>query len=579
MASTTSTISSTNSMSGLDSTYQTIITNLMNIESQPLTALSTKRDTLSQMKGVYTDLQTSLDSLLSAVRPLRSSDPFYNLNPGRKISITNQTSGSTVLSAAVNSNATPGSYNLTNIVLAKTNTVQSDPQTYSDQELGFSGDILIGGYANREIGSFTGNTVLNNAAVSSSVDSGQQELGTGSYYIETRTSSGTKQFRVVNADGTAQSIRSGSDSTVFTSGWQSMPATGSYDTGRGLSINFTGVYAPGTKGNGAAVVSYKAKGTTLSIEADDSLIEIASKINNATYASGSETNASVVNGSLILSSILSGKNHPIIASGTVLDSLGITSGGTFKYVTSSGSDASFKVNGISVTRSQNTNLSDVINGVTINLASDADGKTATINVTGDTSSQKSTINDFLTKFNSLQTYLTGKTAVTKGSDGTYTRGSLAGDSMVNSLKSDLSKLFTASSTNSGSLSKLRDIGITLDENNKAVISDSTKLENALTNKFSDVKSLLDSVMGTIYNKLSRYSGSTSGYITSAISSTQKEMDNANNSITDMSARLKVKQQQLIDQYASAQTTITMLTYQQTQMAYVYNSMSSAAATA
>jgi flagellar hook-associated protein 2 len=560
-------------MSGLDSSYQTIITNLMNIESQPLTALNTKRDTLSQMKGIYTDLQTSLDSLLSAIRPLRSSDPFYNLNPGRKVSITNQTSGSTVLSAAVNSNATPGSYSITDITLAKTHIVQSDPQTYSDQELGYSGDIIVGGYADRAVASFTGNTVLDNAVVTSGVDSGQQELGTGIYYIETRTSGGTKQFRVVDADGTAQSIRSGSNASTYTSGWQSMPASGSFDTGRGLSLNFTGDYAPGTKGSGAAVVSYKAKGTTLAIEADDSLIEIASKINNATYASGSEINASVVNGSLILSSKLSGVNHSIIASGSVLDRLGVTGGGTFKNETSSGSDAFFKVNGISVTRSQNSNLSDVINGVTINLASDATGKTATINVTGDTTSQKSTINDFLTKFNSLQTYVTGKTAVTKNADGTYTRGALAGDSMINSLKGDLSKLFTAPSTNSGSLSKLREIGITLDDNNKAVISDASKLENALTNKFSDVKSLLDSVMGTIYNKLSRYTGSTSGYITSAITATQKEMDQTVDSIATMNTRLTVKQQQLIDQYASAQTTITLLNYQKTQMAYVYNAIS------
>lgn len=564
-------------MSGLDTTYQTIINNLMTIESQPLTALNTKRDTLSQTKGIYTDLQSALDSLLSATRPLRSSDAFYNLNPGRKVSITDLASGSTVLSAAVNSNATPGAYSITDIVRAKFHTIQSDVQTYSDQELGLQGDVLLGGSASRSIASFSGNTVVSSADVSSAIGSGQQELGTGTYYLETRTSGGVQQFRLVDADGNAQSIRSVSSSTTYTSGWQSLPASGSLDTGRGLTLNFTGNFAAGTKGNGAAAVSYQAQGTTLTIEADDNLTEIASKINGATYASGNELSASIVNGSLILTTKWSGTNHSILASdangGNVLASLGLTNGdGSFKNVTSTGSDASFKVNGIPVTRSQNTNLTDVINGVTLNLASDAEGKSATINVTGDTTTQKNTINDFLTKFNSLQTYLTGKTAVTKNSDGTYTRGALAGDSMVISLKNDLSRLFTASSTNSGTLKKLRDIGITLDDKNQAVISDSSKLENALTNNFNNVKTLLDDVMGTINNKLSRYSGSTSGYINTAIKSTQKQMDDANNSITEMNARLAVKRQQLIDQYAAAQATIEALTSEKSQLVTLYNAI-------
>ena len=62
----------------------------------------------------------------------------------------------------------------------------------------------------------------------------------------------------------------------------------------------------GTKGSGAASVAYTAKGTTLDIVSEDSLVDIASKINNASYPTGNEVLASIVDNQLILTAKYSG---------------------------------------------------------------------------------------------------------------------------------------------------------------------------------------------------------------------------------------------------------------------------------
>ena len=180
-------------------------------------------------------------------------------------------------------------------------------------------------------------------------------------------------------------------------------------------------------------MDYTAKGATIDVAEDDTLIDIAYNINHATYADGNEITATIVNKQLILSNARSGEGHLIqandVSGSSVLNDLGILNGTSFKNVMQTPTSAKFTVNDLEVTRSTNTNLTDVIQGVTINLASDAEGKSATITVKADASSEQSTIQGFVTQFNSLQTYLKAKTATTKNSDGTYTRGALAGDNM------------------------------------------------------------------------------------------------------------------------------------------------------
>ncbi len=558
------------SMTNLDPVFTSLISNLMLLERQPLARLTQQRDDLAVKRAVYIDLKSRMDALKTSVSSLKSDEAFYNFAPGRKVSFTNVETGFTIASAAVSTSAVPGEYNITNISLAKEHRVRSDQQLSSNQELGLSGSIVMGGQELRSVAAEASNATISTFE-NAQPNIGQQELGSGSYFVETRLSSGVQQFRVVDSNGTSVSIQT-TGGTSFTASWQTLPAAGTFDTGRGLKFNVSSDFVEMTKGNGAASINYTAQGATLSIELTDTLEGIASKINNASYAANQGVKASIVDKQLILTAQQSGTAYSVVASGDVLQSLGVlTDLGGFKNQMQAGLNATFNVNGLPVVRSSNTGLSDVVSGVTINLASDAQGKSATMMITGDTSPQKSAITDFLTKFNSLTSYIGQKIAVTKNADGSFTRGALSSDQAVSSFRYDMFRMVGGSITNNGYFRNFNDLGITISDSMNAMISDASKLEKALISNPNDVKLLLDGLMSNLQSKLNNYVG-TKSYIDQAISSADAQTKSMNDMINNMNTRLDMRQQNLINQFTDAQSQIQSMQYERQTLSSLYGSV-------
>jgi flagellar hook-associated protein 2 len=260
--------------------------------------------------------------------------------------------------------------------------------------------------------------------------------------------------------------------------------------------------------------------------------------------------------------------------GTFLQSIGMlnSDNATFKTATA-GKNSMFTVNNVEVERSSNTGLSDVLAGVSLNLAGDAEGKTATLSVTTDTSSARNAINAFIAKYNELQTYLKAKTSVTKGADGTYTREALAGDLSLKSLRSELHARFTASATNSGAYANLRQIGIDLDTDLTAKVIDTAKLEDALTNHLSDVQSLMDAAMGNLNSRLSGYSGD-KGYAANAKKSAEDQIESVDDRITTLNDQLTRTEERYTQQYAEIQAQLLQMTYLSQQWSSIYSTYSS-----
>jgi flagellar hook-associated protein 2 len=560
---TTTTTTSATSLTSLDSTYQNLIDYTLQVEGAPLTKLETQQTELTAQRAIYNELKTKLDALRSASKALVSTDPFYTLKAGRTVSVSNIATGTTVISAASSSYAVASSYDISDISLALADRVRSDQQEYSDQELGKSGTIYIGGAENRsQVADIKSTDTIANIGTSESIATGQKELGSGTYYVETRqSSSGAWQFRLVDSDGNAAKIANGKSTSSFTNAWQEIPTDGNaYSTGRGLEITFgtdSSKFVTASKSSGATSLVYQAKGSAIDINTSMSLNDIASAINKGSYADGNEVVATVVNKQLMLSSKYTGAAHKIQASGQVLQDLGVLSGSSFKNVMQSAKNATFKVNGLSVTRSQNSALTDVISGVTLNLASDAEGKSATLNIASDNTSQKTAINTFITNFNAVQTYINTNIALTKNSDGTYTRGSLSGDQSIVSLRSSLFNLITSSDSTATVYKSLSNIGITVDSNLTMAITDSTKLDNALNNNYSDVISTMDRVMKAVTTKLDKYTG-TNSYVDQLINTNATKTINVGNSIVSLNKRLDAREQVLIKYYADIQSQMDVL---------------------
>jgi len=562
--------SNTISATNLDPTFRTIIQQTLEAERQPLKRLTARRDELQVQKGIYTDLGNLLNNLQSALRNLISSQPSYTLGGARSVKVTPSVAGSTVLAASAGSTAAAGQYEVSVTSLARAHRVRSDAVEYVNQALGLSGTFRLGGLASAQVSGVTTAEGILGFQTAATLD-GKTALGSDTYFVETRQQDGVWQFRLVNSRGEAQSIRRTDGS--YTSEWQSAPTeAGWVDTGRGLQIEFNpAALQARSRSSGAASVTYTPQGVAITVSAGDSLADLALKINQAVYAEGNRVSISIVNNHLVLTHQRSGADILLQAadeSGTVLESLGVLQGGAFKTVLQTPSDAVFTVNGLTVQRGRNDNLSDVIYGVSLSLSADAEGKAATLVIEDDLSADVKAVQSFLDQFNALQKYLADKTATVKNSDNTYTRGALVGDGMFRNLRFDLLRQFQASYATGQSFSRLEDIGLKLDGDLKAGISDRSALENALRSDRNAVKTLLDAALGALDSRLNQFTGA-DGYVKKSQESVESQIELTRKAIDQMNERLAQREQTLIQQFAEMQTQMTLMLYTSQQMNSIY----------
>ncbi|HVP21261.1 MAG TPA: flagellar filament capping protein FliD [Anaerolineaceae bacterium] len=578
-------VASISSNNNLSAYFTNLIENLMTIERQPLDQLTQQRDQVTLTRSVYVDLQAKIDDLRNSLGTLNSKSPFFTLTPGRSTNVTNTTDGATVATASASSSAVPGTYDIQVNKLALADRWVSTLSANPGQPAGLSySDFWLGATGPNSQAASVGDGGDPNGLLSTlelgSVTGSQHELGTGAYSVQTQLGPNQEfQFRLVDADNNAVSIKN-SDGN-FTTGWQTVTdPSAEIDTGRGLKLRFSANAADNA--GSSANVNYVAGGTSISISTTDTLADIAGKINAANQPDGHRAAATVIGNNLVLTAAQTGLNHAtIFADSHSTPNFGFTQ-------KQNAQNADFMVNGIQLYTQSNTNLTNVINGVTLNLAGDATynkiddvtketkviGRSATLVVTSNNDSAKNNISDFITKFNSLQSYLADKTGVTQNADNTYTRGALSDDSSFSELRSNLFSMIV-SRLDSGVFKSLGDIGITIDDNLQLSISNSSKLDSALNDHMSDVNTLMDSIMGSLDTVLGRFGGS-SGYLNQAAQNLNYNLTDLNNSIKEMNSRLDDRQTSLYNQYADIQAQLQMLAYTQQTMSAFYGTTSTSA---
>jgi len=169
----------------------------------------------------------------------------------------------------------------------------------------------------------------------------------------------------------------------------------------------------------------------------------------------------------------------------------------------SAADARIKVDGITVTRSNNA-IKDVVPGLTFNVTT-VTTTPAIVNSTRDTSGLKDKFNALVSAYNDAVTMF-GVVTDPKSTVPTY-GATLVGDSTVRNVRQQVRNIFQgASSTPGTNVNSLWQVGIKIDE--KGVMSvDATKLDSALQSNFSDV---VKSFTGN-FDNLSAYSTQKSGF--------------------------------------------------------------------
>lgn len=552
MATTVSSIDT--SIKNLAPQFQTAIKSIIESESTPLKRVQTQKDSLAVRRGVFTDVKTNFDALQSAIQALISTQSTYGLNLISKASVTPATSGTTVLNINKTSeNAAVSDYDISVTKLAKAHSRATAAVASPDIALNKSGSFWMGGTGIAALQTETTPGVYSDfvpsgsvtAATTSTTATGQRELGTGDYTLQVRDSAGVRQFRLVNADGNAVSIRSSNSTSIYTSDWQNM-SDGAYDTGRGQILTLSK-----NSSLDATTFHYTAKGTSITISSNDTQRNIVNAINAATQPEGRDFRASIVANQLVLTAAQTGVNHSMIYS----DSAGLG----FNTLLQNARNAEFNINGMNISRASNNNLTDVVDGVTLSLAGDAEGKSARLTVSANMDKASGLMAALVSKFNATITHLKDKlTSTSKIENGktTYTRGALSGETIFSSFRTDMMYKMSRNYTNSGSLRRLEEVGLSFDKDMKLTL-DTEKFREAFANNTADVKALLDASMGDMNTMMSRFTG-TSGLLTRTLSSIESQGKEYDQRIAKYNASLEIRKQSLYNQYMEYQAQLVDL---------------------
>ncbi len=261
-------------------------------------------------------------------------------------------------------------------------------------------------------------------------------------------------------------------------------------------------------------------------------------------------------------------------SGSALSSIGLTSdiltnrtmSGTddsagYRYSAASSSDneldSKIEFNGINVRRSSNT-ISDLLNGITLNLKSvmDAEDPDVKVDVDVDTESVKTDIQDFVKKFNDAYTFI--KKKYYSGKDG---RGVFVGDSTALSLMNILRNQTTeeVDGIGAGGVSYLSQIGITFDPA-KGLSVDDSDLENAIKNDPEQIEKIFNSdngVAAKLHSSLESYLGA-DGSISKMTESIGNNIQYLTDKITQTNERIDKGAEVLRKKYEGLQMQLAAL---------------------
>lgn len=336
--------------------------------------------------------------------------------------------------------------------------------------------------------------------------------------------------------------------------------------------------------SGTITISGGASPVTVNIaEGQNSLNGIAAAINS----SGANVTASVINdGSanpyrLVITGNDSTTNYTVDFSGLTTAPASPTGAAyTTPTITQSGpayqaaTQASFTVDGISVTKSSNT-VSDVIPGVTFTLLKEG-GASSSLTIGNDTTAVTNKINSFIGAYNSVMSLINQQSTYNAT---TKQGGVLLGDQTLQSVKQQLQSLLTtAVSGATGSYTTLAQIGISTNYQDGTLTLDSSQLSTALSTDFNGVVDLFTHNGGTyglsqgqygiaeqfrqtLDNLTHIYEGPTStanGLIATRINGLNQSISDINDQISSMEVLMTQKENNLKQQFAAMETMVSNL---------------------
>jgi flagellar hook-associated protein 2 len=366
----------------------------------------------------------------------------------------------------------------------------------------------------------------------------------GAFAAETATSSNSS---VVNA--TASSTASAASHTITVN---SLATTSSYYT-NALSSSSSTI----ANGSFQIQVGSNAPVTVTVNSSNDTLSQLAASVNSQNIGVTASVIQDATGYRLALVSDTSGAPGDIAVSSNTGTGLSFT-----KAVT--GSNASLVVDGIPISSASNT-VSNVINGVTLNLGSAAPNSSVAVNVSPDTSQATSAINNFVSAWNTLITEINGQFSV--ASDGTG-GGVLDADNSLQQAQSMLLSAISYSVADNNGMVNLASIGVNMNDDGTLTV-DNGALSSALSSNFSAVQNLMQNATSGFAQNMDSVIQTINAPNTGILSIDSQSITNTSQGLTDqindLQAALATQEANLTTVYSQVNVTLQELPLLESQI--------------
>jgi flagellar hook-associated protein 2 len=491
--------------------WSTVITELANAERAPETQWNQEQTTINNQNSAFSTIVTDLTTLQTDVQKLQ--DPsLYENNAATS-------SDSTIATATADSTAASGSYGFTFSQLATA--AQIDSGSNVSQILAPNGNlsnVTVGtaGFSTPvTAGTFTVDGAQVTIATSDSLQTVFNNIAAATNQKVTASyNQTTDTITLTSADNSEIVLGSAADTSNF------LQVAQLYNTGTTGPITSTSALghvqvsatlsSADTKtqiqDGGSGQGQFTINGVSISYDAStDTLQDVLDRITNS--AAGVTASYDASNNQFVLTNNTTGDVGISMkdVTGNFLAATGLSTGTLQR-----GSNLLYSVNGGTTLVSQ-SNTVNAVPGLSVTAVAKG---TATISVSPDTSAISTAINQFITDYNAVQSYITSQMTVTTASDGTVTAGLLTGDQTANEIASGLRSTIDgvlSTSGLSGAVSQLGDLGIDGNSNDNTIaLDDAGALTSALTNNLSGVETLFTDPTNGLMTQLNTFINSLIG---------------------------------------------------------------------
>ncbi len=481
--------------SGMDT--EGIISKLVSIQKQPIARLQQQQQKYLKQADVIAALKGQISNVAQSANSLLTADAFSAVIPSN--------SDSSVASLVMSGVGQAGNYTLSVSKLAQAQKISSGAQSSVSSALGQTGQFTING----KLVSVDSTDSLSSVArkindVSPGATASIINGGTGNAYLTITSSnsgiSGKPQLSdltgsflsTIGVLGATENIR-----LPITNGAAGLNFSSSSDI-VGSSLGVTGLTAQTIKVNGVNV--------SINLQSD-SLQAVADKINSAsTGATASVVSVTEGVNTKYRLEITGASTPTFVDAGNTLATLGIVQKTASNELVAA-QDASYKVDGVSLTSSTNT-IEGVIPGgkITLLKADATTPPTTTLSIKSDTDAVANRIKSFTDSYNSAVKFITDNSQF----DGdTYETGPLFGDPVARQFLSTMNSLLMSNIPGlTGNYKNLTDIGIRIDGTGSLSV-DSSKLNTAIQTDSEGVRKLFQNFGSSSSSSVVYISGTSS----------------------------------------------------------------------